>query len=817
MTLTSLYGQKRGKAPVNVDSLNYAAVKKAEAKGNQKLTVWYLTMRGDTARLKGDLARAEEFYLQARSHTEEILGDLKGYRISIFNETVFDPYDRLGEIYLQANNLRKAEELYNESRQVRERHLPRKSLFRVPPYVGLGEVAMAKDDFTEAGRLFLMAEKQLYSATTSFYNFGPIEKSLVTRQFLIALNTGEYRKARKYMRKMSTGGFITSQSIIGAVQIPRVLELKARYYMHAGDFIKAEYYLNKALIFSETQSNTLSKIQILKTRALLHWTRDNIPQATESFDQLVEVYKEYISENFAGMSEYEREQFFMSLRDDFELYNSFVAQNLGQGDQSKFGSSVFNNQLFSKAMLLNEINKLKDQIIQSGDSDLNNLLRDWEAAKAELATLYFQPKGKTGLINQTESQINDLERELNRRSRFLRVFENEPRWEDVRSRLKENEAAVEIVRLRNYNLTGKEPYQFSDSIRYMIAVVSTETEFPELHILDNGNDLEGRYLSYYRNTLRNRQTDTLSYSHYWLPIREYVKDFRKVYLSLDGVYNLLNLNSLRNPNSGKYLVDEIDLAFVTNSKDLLRMDEKVVRNEASLYGRPTYRLDSAQVRIAGRNALRRERTLTDASFENFREQDFTDLPGTEDEVRAIAELLDSVKWTVNARYEEEANESDIKNDSNPYVLHIATHGFFLRQDNIDGINSMIRSGLILAGVNNKNLMTDDGILTAYEATNLVLDSTYLVVLSACETGLGEVRNGEGVYGLQRGFLVAGARFVLMSLWKVDDFATRTLMEEFYTRWLEGMEIHEALKTAQQKLRKDYPHPYYWGAFILLGS
>jgi len=109
------------------------------------------------------------------------------------------------------------------------------------------------------------------------------------------------------------------------------------------------------------------------------------------------------------------------------------------------------------------------------------------------------------------------------------------------------------------------------------------------------------------------------------------------------------------------------------------------------------------------------------------------------------------------------------------------------------------------------------VLTAYEATNLDLDSTYLVVLSACETGLGEIKNGEGVYGLQRGLAVAGARYVLMSLWKVDDFATRFLMEEFYGKWLEEEDIHDAFRDAQIELRKNYPHPFYWGAFVLLGN
>ena len=130
---------------------------------------------------------------------------------------------------------------------------------------------------------------------------------------------------------------------------------------------------------------------------------------------------------------------------------------------------------------------------------------------------------------------------------------------------------------------------------------------------------------------------------------------------------------------------------------------------------------------------------------------------------------------------------------------------------------MIRSGIVLAGVKNtEKEKTEDGILTAYEATNLDLDGTDLVVLSACQTGLGEVRNGEGVYGLQRAIMVAGANNLLMSLWKVDDDATAFLMTSFYSEW-EGQKNPDEFREIQIALRKKYPHPFYWGAFVMLGN
>lgn len=160
---------------------------------------------------------------------------------------------------------------------------------------------------------------------------------------------------------------------------------------------------------------------------------------------------------------------------------------------------------------------------------------------------------------------------------------------------------------------------------------------------------------------------------------------------------------------------------------------------------------------------------------------------------------------------------------NPKVLHISTHGFFLK-DSLSQVNpfqAMLSSGVVFAGVENyfnttdHKYNTEDEILTAYEASCLELDSTELVVLSACETGLGNVLSGEGVYGLQRGFLTAGAKAVMMSLWKVDDTATQEFMSTFYRYWNELKDKRKAFLKTQQDMKKKYKYPYYWSAFVLI--
>ncbi len=669
----------------------------------------------------------------------------------------------------------------------------------------------------------MTAEKVFHSSTTSFYNPDNIGKSILINQFEISLKEKNYKEAAKYMDRMSSGGTETGFDKNARSKIPRVFELKARYYLSIGDFEKSKYYLQKAKEFATVLSDALILFKILKTEALYHWIQNNISSAYGSFKELTQSYKNYIIDNFGSMSEYEREGFFANLKKDFDLFNAFIIQNSDYGQIEDLYELAYNNQLFSKALLLNQINKMKNGILASGDNELIRQLNEWEAAKAYLSSLYYQKTPNHLLIEETESTINELERKLNRKTGLLKNINQDINWNDVQSTLDDDEVAVEIIRTKGFSLLTDQQdqlnFDFNDTIRYMMLYVSRKMNKPQCFTIDNGRDLEGKYSNLYRNYIKHQIQDTDSYGHYWNPIKKHLESYYTVYLSADGIFNQINLNTLQNPDTKKYVLDEMNLVFVTNTKDLVRSKINADLKKAALFGRPKYLIDTSNLELDKKPVEKSDlRSFSSEVFDNFREQTFVDLPGTEEEVRSLENLLTNRGWEVKANFGISATEENLKNSFNPYILHIATHGFFLQQNNLDGVNSMIRSGIILAGVNKLYPSTnDDGVLTAYEATNLDLDSTYLVVLSACETGLGEIKNGEGVYGLQRGLAVAGARYVLMSLWKVDDFATGFLMKEFYSNWLENGDIHIGFHNAQVELRKKYQHPFYWGAFVLLGN
>jgi CHAT domain-containing protein len=233
-------------------------------------------------------------------------------------------------------------------------------------------------------------------------------------------------------------------------------------------------------------------------------------------------------------------------------------------------------------------------------------------------------------------------------------------------------------------------------------------------------------------------------------------------------------------------------------------------NTASMFGNPTFYLTASS------------------------DQSVMSLPGTEKEVNQVQFMLKQKGWITAEFVEKSASEENIKEINSPKIFHIATHGFYkpsiqgTLRDELQGNeaalnqNPLMRTGLLLKGAGDLmekteyNYNMENGILTAYEAMSLNLDKTDLVVLSACETGLGDLEAGEGVYGLQRAFLVAGAKVLIMSMFKVDDEATQKLMLKFYQKWLNSANLRQSFIEAKKELRVDYADPIYWGAFMMIG-
>jgi CHAT domain-containing protein len=369
-------------------------------------------------------------------------------------------------------------------------------------------------------------------------------------------------------------------------------------------------------------------------------------------------------------------------------------------------------------------------------------------------------------------------------------------FKDIQAVLDPDDAAIEIIQFNKFNTI------LTDTVYYSALILTKETSLPKFVLLKNGNLLEKKYYNIYKNSIKQKLKDNNSYDQFWSTIDKEVSTRKNLFVSLDGIYNQINLNTLQSPTG--YLIDLKNIRIITNTKDIIELKKNISSSSANnsvLLGFPDY----------GKTGT------------------ITTLPGTKAEIESIKSILLSNKYSVKAYIQKDASEITIKSVSNPKILHIATHGFFLpepdgiAEEKIFGIesskskqNPMLRSGLMLAGAEDalegKN---ENGILFAFEVMDLPLERTDLVVMSACETGLGDVKNGEGVYGLQRAFRVAGAKSIIMSLWKVNDEATQLLMTNFYKYYVLLKNKNTAFKKAQQDLKVKFKDPYYWGAFVMI--
>ena len=370
------------------------------------------------------------------------------------------------------------------------------------------------------------------------------------------------------------------------------------------------------------------------------------------------------------------------------------------------------------------------------------------------------------------------------------------------------DAIVDILNFPRHN--GK---QFLQEAVYVAFVASKGDAKPKILVMNNGNELNSKYYKNYRNSIQSKKADKYSYDQYWAGIDQATVGKKRLYVSLDGIYNQIALNTLQKPNAGKYVVEEKTLVFLTNTKDLLE-PQRTYTGEKDIF-------------LMGGAIYGEEKTIPY-------------LPGTKVEVDNIANITKAKNYKVTKVTGKDANEGLMKEFAKShYIIHLATHGFFIpdvegvENEKLFGVdmekakqNPMLRSGLMFANAEKalKNEKTspelrqdNNGILTANELSMQNLESTEILLMSACETGLGDVKAGEGVYGLQRAVKLAGVKTLIMSLWTVSDAATQRLMTLFYQNFTVSNNKVDAFNKAILQLKTEFKEPYYWGAFMLIGE
>ncbi len=578
------------------------------------------------------------------------------------------------------------------------------------------------------------------------------------------------------------------------------------FYRMQARFTEAEISLKNAVdirrkILGETHPDYVKSIENL---GILYWKKGDLVNAYQPLKEAVDKSLDFINHYFSPMSEAEKTKYWDVLHPRFQrFYNYAVEASTTNPELLKV---MLDYQIATKALLLSSTNKIKKSILESGDQVLIDEYTSWITQKENLSRYYSLSKDDLRKLKisiaELEKAANATERSLSKKSSSFSQTFTAARitYAQVASQLTDLEALVEIIRVRVFDK------DFTTDSRYIALVLTKSMAQPKLVVLQNGYLLETRYAKYYKNSIQQKTADLFSYDQYWSTIEPLLVGKKTIYVSPDGVYNQINLNTLKS-KVGDYVLNRFEMVIIGNSKDLISIKQRkpsVAKKDAFILGFPDY---------AGAAEP---------------------LPGTKVEIEGIRKILTLAGFKISLKQGAEASETNFKAVKGPQLMHIATHGYFLADTDLQGgdalgvnaesakNNPLLRSGLILAGAKSKGdsdvdlTSSDNGILTAYEAMNLDLVGTDLIVMSACETGLGDVKSGEGVYGLQRAFLVAGANAMIMSLWKVDDAATQQLMTNFYSNWTKSGNKLKAFKLAQQQLMIKYKDPYYWGAFVMMG-
>lgn len=723
---------------------------------------------------------------------------------------IIETLNDLGILYNQLGNYEKAGEMFREVVKESEENMGTNHPFYATAKNNLGTLALAQGEVGEARKMFIDA---LATYKAKFGSNHPYYANTLNNLARVERKLGNNAKAEEYYMEVlkidekiygkDHPDYATTLINVGVLYSSLGREAEAeRYYREAVDIRERVLGVNHPGYGSALEYMGMHSLAV-----------GNGEDAEMFFRKSIKIQIDQIGLLFPIMTEQERQAFFQNIKTNIERYN-YIAYEL-LNEKPELIKTIFDFHIKTKAILFSTSDKVRENVFESPDEDLKSLYRQWQSDKRLLASYYQMGVQELEQLNVNlgyeEAKVERQEKELMQK---LDNFEGslqkvDHTWKTIQKQVKEGEAIVEIIRIKEFkSLTRTEGtlFGFTDYTKYLAVVFNHGETEPRFVVMGDDFKTEEQHYTKYRNGLLYGVEQQETYEVFWKPIDEALKGVNTVRVSPDGIYYKMNPNTLITPQ-GKYLIDKYYVTYLTSSKDLFREDAEIFNKKSYLFGNPDFNPGNEDDRLS-----------------------LTRLPGSEEEINQIGSIL-GFGWDVKTYLKSDANELKIRSAYNPTVLHIATHGFFGDRFNFIASNSPIdnplfKSGIYLTGASQTfsrfidgiaTIPENDGILTAYEAMNLDLSRTQLVVLSACESGLGDIENGEGVYGLQRAFMVAGARNIITSLSKVEDKATSELMVLFYQKFKETNQVRESLRYAQLKLREKYSDPKVWGAFILTGN
>ena len=801
----------------------------------------------------GEYHKAEIFLLQAYT--------IRKAKLSTSHPDYATSLNNLGSYYVNVGDYPQSEAYFLQSLQYEEQIHGKNH----PQYAivasNLGILYQRKGDYEKAGRYFQLAHdirlailKETHpSYMSSVLNLGSYYEDI--KNYTQAEEC--YLKVLNY-RQMKYGAIHPNTAIVlnnlGSVH------KKQKHYD-----IAQKYYQEALQIREQLGEEHPSYISSLNNLGIAYMEAGEYEKAEPYIIKVVAATRNQVVHAFNYMTDKQRESFwaYKGRRYD-DSYQSFCYRYYPQ--KHFIAAFAFDNELFTKGLLLNSSNAVKNSVFESGDTAL---IRQWNelAEKRQQILILEQKNQQSTYLTSLREQAEQLEKDITDASSTYRESQRlwTITWDNVRAELLPNQVAIEYMSIP---LTDDHALYCALLLRDTCSYPVMIPLFEEKEVSSLLHTSTGDTANINTTYMYGRNGSQLS-KLIWSKVQPYLNPKDVVFVSPTGLLHQVAFENLPY-DSIHTMTDLYNIVRLSSTRELALHKDPITHTAATLYGDIKYGVDP-DVMYAN-----------NVKYRDIDREGIKDLPGTKLEIEAIVPILQNKNIEIHVFAGDTANEESFKalSGKKQNILHIGTHGFYWsdstakkqqyfgqRMLNLDEnrhfsttIDPLNRCGLLFAGANTAisgdayrlQEGVQDGVLTAKEISLMDLRDADIVVLSACETGLGDV-TGDGVFGLQRAFKMAGARTILMSLWKVDDDATRLLMTAFYRHYANGLSKREAFRNAQQEVRNyigtndiysddrsaaqdnfknkaahlsqktskndytKYPYqsPYYWAGFILL--
>ena len=787
-------------------------------KSLMNLGVLYFEMRDDK--------KAETYILQSLAIQKKVLGEEHpDYAKNLMN---------LGSLYVNMGDYKKAKSYYIQALAINKKVIGEEHSDYALNLLNLGFLYYNIADYKNAETYYLQAlaiQKKVLGEEHP--NNALNLMNLGTLYYKIA----DYKNAETYYLQ----ALAIQKKVLGEEHPNNALNLMnlGMLYSDRGDYKKAETYNLQALAINKKVlgENHPSYANTLMNLGILYSYMCDYKKAETYFTNSFSIQNKLLNTNFLWLTEKQKEAYWEKEELLYLIINSFSAKN--NLKSSSINSLVFDANLISKSLLLETTKDLDKAVASSTNEQIKNNFNQLKINRRLYTKLESESSDKTELLNRLNTEADSLDKiivnSLSEFGAFKARFNIT--WQNIQSNLSTEDAAIEFARYYNYS---------DSSYNYMALILKQGEQYPQLVKLCK----EAELIQYSPESELNE-----IYNLVWKPLLSSLNNVKTIYYSPSGLLNNIPLQALYKEVNGQreYVMDKFSMNQLTSTRylaiDLKQKEQKTIETSIALFGGVNYN-DFPETKSDTSNYLASEAAFLYKNLIASRDLEDTRsgasyLPGTKKEVENIADLLKSNKWEVTTTEGKNASENKFKafsGTNSKSILHIATHGFAFPEKEekrkemafsmMSGNekyksydNPMIRSGLLFGGANltwqgngDSLLKTtnEDGVLTAYELSQLDLSNTKLVVLSACQTGKGAIQGSEGTFGLKRALKLAGVENMIVSLWDVPDEPTMEMMTLFYTELSKTKKPISSFEFAQKTMRDKYPNePKNWAGFVFV--